>query len=63
MSGGDDVKLHVRFIASVDKNCRGICLDDLIGKAEYVKQLEIALSVALHADVKVEGCTIQSEED
>lgn len=63
MSGGDDVKLHVRFIASADKNCRWICMDDLIGKAEYVKQLETVLSIVLHADVKIEGCTIQSEED
>ena len=53
--------IQVRFTLSARLSC-DVSPDDLVGTAEYVRQLQQAISQALHADVKIEACTITTKE-
>lgn len=53
--------IEVRFTLSACLHCN-VSPDDLVGTAEYIRQLQQAMSQALNADVKIESCTVSTKE-
>lgn len=55
------MKALVRFTMSACLPC-DVSPDDIIGTAEYIEWIQQTISQALHADVKIEACTVKVRE-
>ena len=55
------MKALVRFTMSACLPC-DVPPDDIIGTAEYIERIQQTISQALHADVKIEACTVKVRE-
>lgn len=55
------MEIQVRFTLSACLSC-DVSPDDLVGTAEYIEWIQQTISQALHADVKIEACTVKVRE-
>ncbi len=55
------MKVQVRFTLSACLPC-DVLTDDLVETAEYIRWLQQTISKALHAEVRIEACTVEVKE-